>query len=131
MTQPPPGPPGPHGSGPQGPPGGYGPQGPYGPPGPRPARFPKRYVALGVVLAVVEMFGLPVLLLRFASDRLGAALLATAVALLAPLLVGVLLVLPGSPVRRAIGLGLIIGWGAALVIAGGLCVALLAGLPTG
>ena len=52
--------------------------------------------------------------------------------LLVVLVLGIVLASsPGSPQRRGIGLGLVIGWGLLLLLAGGLCIALIAGYSGG
>jgi hypothetical protein len=92
-------------------------------------------VALGVLLGVVGVVGLPLLLLGVVSgvagNRPGVLPVALGIGVLAPLVVGIALVPRGSPTRRGIGLGLLIGWGAALVVGGGLCIALIAALSNG
>jgi hypothetical protein len=83
-------------------------------------------VLLGVVLPFVLLplsglleFGVPA----------GLAFLA---ALLAPPVVGtVFAVRRGTPARRGLGLGVLIGWAALLVVGAGLCVALLAAYQGG
>ena len=45
--------------------------------------------------------------------------------LVAPVVVGGVLVGRGSPQRRGLGLGLLIGWGLAVIVVGGACVALI------
>ncbi len=122
-----------------GPPSGYGPPGAYGPgttsPAPPASRFAGAFVALGVLLGLVGIVGLPLLLLGIASalgsDRTWLFPVALGVGVLTPLVVGVVLVATGSPTRRGTGLGLLIGWGAGLVVGGGLCIALVAALSNG
>ena len=49
--------------------------------------------------------------------------------LLGVLVTGIVLAAsPGPPVRRGLGLGLVIGWGVTLIVAAGLCVAILSSL---
>lgn len=99
--------------------------GQWQPPGPPERRFAKGAVAGGVPLGIVGTIGLP--LLGVIVPRVGALLFF-------PLLLGVLvtgIVLaasPGPPVRRGLGLGLVIGWGLTLIVAAGLCVAILSSL---
>ena len=99
--------------------------GQWPPPAQPERRFAKGAVAGGVLLGIVGTIGLP--LLGVLLPRVGALLFF-------PLLLGVLvtgIVLaasPGPPVRRGLGLGLVIGWGLTLIVAAGLCVAILSSL---
>jgi hypothetical protein len=86
-------------------------------------RFAPGMVALGVLLAVVT----PIAAIQVVQYLGEGGLLLLVAAVLAPPVAGAVLVaLPGSARRRGLGLGLLIGWGAVLVIAGGVCIALLA-----
>jgi hypothetical protein len=100
---------------------------PYGPPpddlGP-PPRSERRFSVLAVVLGVVA----PVLLLAVG------ALLGTIAGVLVPVLLlgsvvaGAVLVASGrTPRERGFGLGLLIGWSVLVVVAAGLCIAILRG----
>jgi hypothetical protein len=77
------------------------------------------------VLAVVMGVVVPVLLAAGAllGSRAGVLL---PVLLFGPVAVGVYLVATGrTPRGRGFGLGLLIGWGALVVVAAGLCIAIL------
>ena len=95
------------------------------PPGPPERRFSKGAVAGGVPLGIVGTIGLP--LLGIIVPRIGAVLFFPL--LLGMLVTGIVLAAsPGPPVRRGLGLGLVIGWGLTLIVAAGLCVAILSSL---
>jgi len=100
-----------------------------------PRRFATGSVVLGAVVGVVGTVAVPILLGLVASV---AGPVGIAFGLLVPVTVLVALVLgivlastPGSPQRRGFGLGLVIGWGLLLLLAGGLCIALIAGYSGG
>jgi hypothetical protein len=94
-------------------------------PGPPERRFSKGAVAGGVPLGIVGTIGLP--LLGVVVPVIGPLLFLGL--LLGVLLAGILLAAsPGPPVRRGLGLGLVIGWGLTLIVGAGLCIALLASL---
>jgi hypothetical protein len=91
---------------------------------PRPERrFGTGAVVGGAVLGLVATVGLPALLASLPG--FGALLFFPAG--LAPLVAGIVLAASsGPPQRRGLGLGLVIGWGATLVVGAGVCIALLA-----
>jgi hypothetical protein len=92
------------------------------PPGSPERRFAKGAVAGGVPLGIVGTIGLP--LLGVAVPVVGPLLFLGL--LLGVLLAGILLAAsPGPPLRRGLGLGVVIGWGLTLIVAAGLCVAIL------
>ena len=100
-----------------------------------PRRFATGSVVLGAVAGVVGTLGLPILLGLVASVAGPVAFVFGLLGLLAvllPLILGIVLAsTPGSPQRRGFGLGLVIGWGLLLLLAGGLCIALIAGYSGG
>lgn len=90
-----------------------------------PRRYGIGWMWCGVGLGLVTTMVLP-LLGYVVADHLGAHLLARLiflVALVAPFAIGLVLAArEGSPGRRGVGLGLIIGWGVAPVVFGGLSI---------
>jgi hypothetical protein len=91
-----------------------------GPPPPSQRRFSVPAVVLGVLT--------PVLLLVVGVLLSAIAVAIFPVLLFGPLVAGAVLVgAGGNPQRRGFGLGLLIGWGALVVIAAGVCIALLRG----
>lgn len=100
-----------------------------------PRRFATGPVVLGAVAGVVGTVGLPVVLGLLASVAGPVAFafgLLGLVSVLVVLVLGIVLAsTPGTPQRRGFGLGLVIGWGLLLLLAGGLCIALIAGYSGG
>ena len=96
-------------------------------PGPPERRFSKGAVAGGVPLGIVGTIGLP--LLGVVVPVIGAtAVPRVALPRRAAWPVILLAASPGPPVRRGLGLGLVIGWGLTMIVGAGLCIALLASL---
>ena len=106
----------------------------YLPPGQErpPRRFATGAIVLGAVAGIAGTIALPVVLGLLASVAGPVAFLFGIFGLLAvvlPLIVGIVFAsAEGTPQRRGFGLGLIIGWGLLLLLAGGLCIALIVGL---
>jgi hypothetical protein len=111
MTQPPTGPP-------QGPPWGHHP-----PPGSQPNRGRGWEIFGGVVVGGIATVILPLMSLAVA-DQAGLGAIIVALLLVPALGLGLLF----SKSARPWGLGLLIGWAAALIVVGGSCVAIIASL---
>ena len=94
------------------------------------ARYAPRFIWLGVGAGVLFTIGLPALG-YFVPARLGSDLVASGtfvVGLVLPLVLGIVLAArEGSPARRGMGLGLIIGWALAPIIFAGLCAVIVFG----
>lgn len=99
-------------------------QSPWGQsPPPAPRRFHPGSIWSGIALGIAVTVGGTMLA---AGAAVPLTPLLVAVCLLAALIVGgVLAVISGPPKRRGLGLGLVIGWGASVLIGGGMCVYLL------
>ena len=95
-----------------------------------PARYAPRFIWLGIGAGVLSTIGIPALG-YFVPARLGSDLVASGafvVGLALPLVLGITLAArQGSPARRGMGLGLIIGWALAPIIFAGLCAVLFIG----
>ena len=109
----------------------------YPPPGQErpPRRFATGAVVGGAVAGSVGTVALPVVLGLLASVAGPVAFvfgLFGLVSVVAVLVLGIVLAsTSGTPARRGFGLGLVIGWGLLLLLAGGLCIALIVGLSNG
>lgn len=118
------------------PPSPYGPGGPALPPPPA-KRFSGGMIAAGVFVGMTLAVGVPLLALGIGSTLVGdsgsgaAVAVTLAVAVLAPLVLGIVLVRKGTPERRGLGLGLLIGWAVVTIVGGGLCIAIIAALSSG
>jgi hypothetical protein len=98
-----------------------------------PRRFDPKSVGLGVAAGLVGGVLLPVALGALASlgDIFGVFFAFAGLGLIVPVILGIVLATtPGSPRQRGFGLGLVIGWGLLVLLAGGLCVALVVGLSS-
>ena len=102
---------------------------------PPPRRFATGSVVLGAVAGVVGTIGLPLVLGGLAAVAGPVSVvfgLLGLVSILVVLVLGIVLAsTPGSPQRRGFGLGLVIGWGLLVLLAGGLCIVLIVGYSGG
>lgn len=103
-------------------------------PPPQPRRYATKWVWAGIGIGIVATAGLPAIgLVLAATSGIGQVLgwTVSAIGIVVPLGVGIVLTArQGSPARRGVGLGLIIGWALAPIVFAGVCVIVIVGAYT-
>lgn len=103
------------------------------PPPPPPRRYSTKWIWFGVGIGIAATIGFPLAGLAAAAVvEVGvAATILFLIGLAAPLVVGIVFTArEGTPARRGLGLGLIIGWAVAPIVFAGLCILVVLGAYT-
>jgi hypothetical protein len=111
----------------------FGPGWPPPPPPLPPRRYSTKWIWIGVALGIAATMGLPFLGLVVAAvvKVRGVIAIVSLVALVVPLVLGIVfLAQEGTPSRKGLGLGLIIGWALAPIVFAGLCILVIVGAYT-